>query len=103
MTQQASNGRTAPRSSAVPPRPRAPRRARTKRLAPYDSAWTDDGLVVSGVPRLFLFYLILKYDRRCGSVVDERGDGLRDMNGILGNEKRQKVDCGPSLDPGEER
>lgn len=29
---QASNGRTAPRSSAVPPRPRAPRRTRTKRI-----------------------------------------------------------------------
>ena len=27
---QASNGRTVPRSSVVPPRPRAPRRARTK-------------------------------------------------------------------------
>lgn len=30
LEQQASNGRTAPRSSAEPPRPRAPRRARTK-------------------------------------------------------------------------
>lgn len=34
---QASNGRTAPRSSAEPPRPRVPRRARTKR------ARTDSG------------------------------------------------------------
>lgn len=33
---QASNGRTAPRSSAVPPRPRAPRRTRTKRLTPHN-------------------------------------------------------------------
>lgn len=39
---QASNGRTAPRSSVVPPRPRAPRRARPKRLDPHDSAWTDE-------------------------------------------------------------
>lgn len=33
ISQQASNGRTAPRSSAVSPRSRAPRRARTKRIA----------------------------------------------------------------------
>ena len=39
---QASNGRTVPRSSAVSPRSRAPRRTRTKRLAPHDSAWTDE-------------------------------------------------------------
>lgn len=30
LIEQASNGRTVPRSSVVPPRPRAPRRARTK-------------------------------------------------------------------------
>jgi ribosomal protein S24E len=42
---QASNGRTAPRSSAVSPRSRAPRRARIKRLIcnySHDSTWTDD-------------------------------------------------------------
>lgn len=42
---QASNGRTVPRSSAVSPRSRAPRRARIKRLIcnySHDSTWTDD-------------------------------------------------------------
>lgn len=62
---QASNGRTAPRSSVVPPRPRAPRRTRTKRLALHDSVWTDEwqiatfgGLVVLESPALFLFRLV---------------------------------------------
>ena len=40
---QASNGRTAPRSSAVSPRSRAPRRARTKRDRRTDSGVDDEG------------------------------------------------------------
>lgn len=40
---QASNGRTAPRSSAVSPRSRAPRRARTKRERRTDSGVDDEG------------------------------------------------------------
>ena len=40
---QASNGRTVPRSSAVSPRSRAPRRARTKRERRIDSGVDDEG------------------------------------------------------------
>ena len=40
---QASNGRTVPRSSAVSPRSRAPRRARTKRERRTDSGVDDEG------------------------------------------------------------
>ena len=40
---QASNGRTVPRSSAVSPRSRAPRRARTKRDRRTDSGVDDEG------------------------------------------------------------
>lgn len=61
---QASNGRTAPRSSVVPPRPRAPRRTRTKCLTPHNFTIMDfhgamdtfGGLVV-WESRLFRFFI----------------------------------------------
>jgi hypothetical protein len=59
---QASNGRTAPRSSAVPPRPRAPRSPRTKRLTHNTQSdevhWQDDAGLVA---RLFQFWFLLEW------------------------------------------